>query len=190
MSYKPVVEEEDDTTIELQIPAEDASIIPSSLNKEGPEAENLLYVQNPPVSSSAPLISSTNSGNTYSTFSTPPPPKLSLKETIVALLNQYKLTISGTVLLAISLLLLGTLVWKDTFGFKAWVSIIITAITFLALVKSVWTPELLMMFNTGFLLLFEVIDASEALEGFSNSGVSTFPLGSCANVLNRYSPLQ
>eukprot|EP01112_Ceratiomyxa_fruticulosa_P023134 TRINITY_DN8723_c0_g2_i1.p1 TRINITY_DN8723_c0_g2~~TRINITY_DN8723_c0_g2_i1.p1 ORF type:complete len:706 (-),score=99.03 TRINITY_DN8723_c0_g2_i1:63-2180(-) len=94
----------------------------------------------------------------------------SVLESIKDFLYHKKLLIVGMMLSAVLFTILGTQVWTS-FGYKAWMTIIVVYFTFLVLIVGNWSPEIVMLGNTTVLLALGLIDVPAALQGFSNSGV-------------------
>jgi hypothetical protein len=94
---------------------------------------------------------------------------------VLEIANEHKGLFIGTATATLLLVLLGTLLWKDKFGWEAWITIITVYCTFIALIMGVWTTELVIMANASCLLVFQIITPSEALEGFSNPSVCFSP---------------
>lgn len=58
-------------------------------------------------------------------------------EKAIKIIKDNKALLIGIFVCAICLLLLGILVWKDKFGWQAWMTIVIVFITFVALIKGI-----------------------------------------------------
>jgi hypothetical protein len=97
-----------------------------------------------------------------------------IMERVKKVAKDYRALLIGTAITILCLALLGTLVWKDKFGWQAWATITVVYFTFLALIMGVWTTELIMMANVASLLALQIITPAEALEGFSNPSVCAY----------------
>lgn len=95
-------------------------------------------------------------------------------EKVKKVVIEQKAFLITTFIVAILLLFVGLFAWKDKLDWRAWCTITIVYFTFLALIKGLWTIELIMMCNTSALLLLQIIKPAQALEGFSNPSVLIF----------------